>query len=54
MIILREVKYKKLFNVTKKHIYPHMVNALNIKFEKKIDIDLILTNDLFYAATSRF
>jgi hypothetical protein len=30
-----------------------MVNALNIKFEK-IDIDLILTNDLFYAATSRF
>jgi hypothetical protein len=50
------MKYKKLFNVSLKntHIITHMVNALNIKFEKKIDIDLILTNDLFYAATSRF
>jgi hypothetical protein len=37
MIILKiEVKYKKLFNVSlKKHTYNHhMVNALNIKFEK--------------------
>jgi hypothetical protein len=37
MIILKiEVKYKKLFNVSlkKTHIITHMVNALNIKFEK--------------------
>jgi hypothetical protein len=31
-----------------------MVNALNIKFEKKIDRFNTNLNDLFYAATSRF
>jgi hypothetical protein len=42
MIILKiEVKYKKLFNVSLKHTYNHPHGECNIKFEKKIDIDLL-------------